>query len=276
MPRLRGPFGRMRFVGATATPDPPPAEPEPPAGGDIFTANFAAAAYPNCGFDVAWTTSANWTRSHRVGAGPSGQSAVELQQLSNPGAQFYGGQYGWGWEVAIAAPGWGVPRYFRWRIKFDAACDFDALSWADGTAAVSTNKLFILANAGVNRIIMETRHQTTGDRLWGFQLRENSQDPAPETGRIYSIGEWHSIQIGVKSSSSSGVADGWIRAWVDNAVFDAPVISTVNYPLNPVDSGRVSFGRFQNMGLSATGVHTFQVCDFQIGSAFDSTWHTGA
>lgn len=240
----------------------------------LFRMNYAGSASPLAGWPYLADMDGNegriFTQRHVAGAGPGGRDVYRIAQIPNATSD-PGFQFNMGWRGGVVGnPGYGSRRFYRFRIKFSSDTTFQGVGGGD-----HTNKLMFVGfgcEGGYCRSILNLvgRRET---RKWGlYWSTDGGRDAGTATGEIYNIGQWYAVQTEIRASSSNGVGDGAHKVWVNNDAESSPTGQTVK-EIRPTNHSAVWMGGFANQ--AAAGVTTWDIADFEIGTAFDSGWAAG-
>ena len=240
----------------------------------LFSMDYSAAAYPECGWRLAERT-ASWASGHVPGGGPAGQDAIEMRQLVNLEALDWGGQYDWGWQGDIEPqdPPPGAVRYYRWRMRFSPESNFRGLS-GDGRHSNITNKVLIVGQGcqtGPCRVVVSYRANGDFGHIGYFRVQIDGGVDLIETGS-YKRGEWLDVQVEMRSSSTADTPDGGYKIWINSRAYRSPTAQRSGIILHSENWKYVWFGAYNNEGLAADGVHTWRHADFQVAETLDNTW----
>ena len=248
------------LAGCAAAPQPAPR----PTDGIWFRMDASAAAWPLAGWPwaVADQFDRRWSRARIPGAGPQGQDVFQLTEL--PGS----GQHGWGWHGHIVPDlAQGETRVFRWRHRVLAESN---------CRHTPSNKLLVVAQGCKGRrcrVIVQPKCNPDGRIQYNFQVDGGQYQV--ETGYVYPKGRWLDVQLEMKTSSTAGASDGWLKEWIDNNDYDKPTIKNVGIDLlaGGDDSSYIIFGGYNNADdVPAGSTNIQQYADFQIGTSFDPNW----
>ncbi len=251
-------------------------------GGDIFTADYAAANFPTYGFTsaIAGAGGGDWTRSAASGAGYGGSDALLLTQTPGGNADF-----GWGNVQTLTPPTQGVVWYLRGRLMISADSDFQGIDQDNSTEIpYSSGKFLLMPGGSVDpsirvSILWESQHSpTTGF----FKLYLGDASGGWQTDYVCERGVWTHWQIEVRSSSVEDADDGEMRIWVNQNTYASP--TQVRLPpgsyqdfvpdlvINTSAWTEAGYGRYQNKGLQADGTLEIYHSAFEIGTTFDASW----
>jgi len=259
----------------------------PAYGQPLFVADFSSGAAPDYNFDsvggaVVDRDTDLWNINHFSTGGPDNGPYVELEQVAHvaPAAgNGYGGQFGYGFDgMTIGTnPTYGDIRYMRIKVRFPSDNNGLSLNWSDGTSTRMTVKWMITQNGNPDRFIPGYEINTSGGTPVKFLLAIDGGDGLEETGFVYALNQWHNVQMSWTFSSSSNVADGCMRMWINTDVFGSPTLESCGVVINPAaNSNVVGVGYFPNMGLDPDGgVHKQQIGAFEYDDDFDATWNDG-
>jgi hypothetical protein len=245
----------------------------------IFRMNCGGgASYPLCGFSTANPGGINglgvyWDRKWVPGAGPQGQGVVEIEHRPQPtNVEHY---LGWALVNPPAAPQ-GSTRYLRYKIKL-----LSPIAWqgVGGQQIRFGGKFIILGDNGDEgtRIISNIRSSPTAGFSQVMLRTERNIQGAPSRMDTDTLAPdvWHSIQIKVRSSSTTSSGDGHLYTYVDgaNASEATPTVqSSGDDQINTNGwTGVLGFGYyFDSLGMG--GHAAYQVIDFEYDDHFVSSW----
>lgn len=245
----------------------------------LFRMNCAGgASYLLCGFSTSDPGSVNglgvyWTRQWVAGAGPQGQGVVQIEHI--PRATQVEHYLGWAVERPPPAAQ-GSTRYLRYKIKL-----LSPIAWhgVGGPDIRFGGKFIILGDNGDEgtRIISNIRSSpTAGTTNVMLRTERNIQGPPSRMDTdTLTPDVWHSIQIKVRSSTTTSSADGRLFTYIDgaNASEATPTIqSSGNDQINTNGwNGVLGFGYyFDSLGIG--GHAAYQVIDFEYDDHFVSSW----
>jgi hypothetical protein len=234
----------------------------------LFRMDTSATAWPEAGFPWIVTDEfeVRWSRQLIPGAGPQGQNVVQLTEL--PG----GPQHGWGWHGHIVPDlAQGGTRFYRWRHRVTAASN---------CSHTPSNKLLVIAQGcpgGRCRVIVQPKCNPQRMIQYNFQIDGGVYQV--ETGYVYPVGTWLNVQLETRTSSTESASDGALRLWVNNNNYSSPTIQNTGIQLSTggSESSYIIFGGYNNAsGVPAGATNIQQYTDFEIATAFDSSWSRGS
>jgi hypothetical protein len=235
----------------------------------ITQLNCTSGNWPNCGWSSVGTTPYSSKTLVPTG-GPQGQPAIQFDQLgSGTHAQYY-----LGWSTNVGTPGQGSTRYLRLRFKGLSPV---RMAGNDG----SWGNKFIIIGDGDNptgRVMCILRDNGQNDTTMAIQCQRNIDgDPNRTQLMTLSPDVWHSLQLELKSSTTTSSGDGHLRLWIDgaNSNYSAPTSQSGAFQLNAINWGNLNVGYYAGTTIS-TGSHVaYQVADIQYDDAFDAGYHSG-
>ncbi len=247
----------------------------------LFRADFNDALFPLYGFNSAMDVTERWQRRPLAGQGPDGTDAAELQQLyvaslQNAGS-FYGGEFGWGWDVGNLPPvAQGGTRFWRFRIRWSRDTNWRGKSSSNGEPLPYMHTKLLIASNGCGtdcRVIIETepRHSPTDGTIKFYLALDGGQGQVQTP--YFPAYQWLNVQIEADSSSTDSTADGRLKIWINNNNYASPTAVTSNMVIDSNGWDHVRLGAYNNQAIQPDGVNKIQYSAFEIASAFDSTWH---
>jgi hypothetical protein len=239
------------------------------------------ASWPNCGFAYTYTEHEGqlYRRTRLAGQAPSGRDAVRMTFL--PGS----GQFEWGWLwVPRDAVGQGNTRYLRWRFRI-----VSPVRWRASNGNNVGGKLVILGNLcekspySPTRVISNIEGRSDG----AFLRTEHNISGPPSRTDVASLAHdtWHSVQMEVRSSSTSSQSNGLLRMFLNaaNASPSSPTgQSSGGFALRTdgwataggcADSNLAFGNTFNAMASGENAV--LDVADFEYDDQFDPNWNRG-
>lgn len=226
--------------------------------------------YPSCAGWGPWGPNQYHTVRVVQGAGPSGQQALQFDQVpASAHAQYY---MGFSRNVGSAVPA-GTTRYLRLRFKPLTPINLQ------GVADVWTDKFIIVGdgdNAG-SRVICHLRDNGQNSQSMAISCSRNIDGPPNATGLVQlSAGAWNNLQIEMRSSSGS--SNGRLAIWLNaaNSNYASPTSQSGAMQLGTNNWPNVNIGFYANATLSSAGRASFQIADFEVDSAFNSGWNSGS
>lgn len=247
----------------------------PPQQATIFAMNYSAAAAPLGGWatnaDIDGNAGRRFTIAHAPGAGPSGQDAYLMTQLSATSLSSCGGQYNWGWrgDVEPTNPPRGEPRYYRWRMKFSPETNFRGAAWGGSCGLTGQQNKILLVSFNGGRFIMTTRASANNGFIYTLGIGGGANEIESPS---YPVGVWKDVQVELRSGSGNG---GY-KLWVDNNDQNNPTVQIGGLTIGENDWNKAWFGGFMNDGMQTTGVYQWWHTDLQVGRTFDPAWHGGS
>jgi hypothetical protein len=239
--------------------------------GVIFAADFSASAVPNAGFDGVSGSDelgVTMTRTHLPTGGPSGGPAYRFDWVhdsaQNNAGDGYGGEYYLGWGVDLGtAPGSGVARYIRLRLRVVAGSNGRTIDSLDGTDSTIAMKVFILGDGASGRPILELRcFRDNPD----YELRP-ARDGAGYGTNTATIGDWVSIQVEAVSG-----AGGSLKMWLDNNDYAAPDEVQTGLSMGAATWDQFGLGYYTNRMIASDGAFGVEYADVQVATEFDAGW----
>lgn len=243
------------------------------SGGDLFTMDLSSGAVPTAGFDAvsgAGELGVSITKTHLPTGGPTGGGAYRFtwiydaaqQDLANGwGGQFY---YGWGVDMGTA-PGSGVSRFVRFRLRVVAGSNCRGTDWSDGSGpAMVSAKLAILGDGASGRAILELRcfPDTTA-----YDIRP-ARDGAGYGTNGANIGDWVDIQMEAVSGAS-----GLLRLWINNNVQGSPDEEQTGLSMGAATWNNFAAGYYCVNGIASDGTFAIDIGGMEVGTTFDASWH---
>lgn len=248
----------------------------------IFRMNCGTngAAYPLCGWGA--TVGENyrgtyWQRQYVNGAGPNGEGVVQFTHIATSNVVEY--YAGWA-QGGLPQVSQGSTRYIRFKIKLIGPTNLPA---AQPDKAGWGGKFIILGDGADwspaperTRFICNLR-DFLGDRAnWMFRSEMNVDthrtDYAPVTKDV-----WHSVQIKIRSSTSTSSGDGRLSFYIDgsNANESTPTVQSATGQIN-TDGWHATLGfGYYFLTLGPGGRSVYQVTGFEYDDQFDPNWHSG-
>jgi hypothetical protein len=237
-----------------------------------FSMNYSASAVPLAGWPVLADLSGNqgvrFTQQRVAGACSNGGDAYRLTQLSAPNASSFGGQYNWGWrgDTESSAAPTGVPRYYRFRLKFSPNTNFHGLDWSSGGSTGQQNKFLILGfNSG--RLIMTTRASRNAGFIFTVGIDGGGNEIESPS---YAVGQWLNVQLKVVRGQGYALYVG-----TANNNESTPTVQRMGINVGAANWNNTWLGAFMNDGMASDGVYSYDICDFQIASTFNAQWNGG-
>ena len=249
----------------------------------IFRMNCGStgANYPVCGFTTTVGEARRgtfWNRTWVPGAGPNGEGVVQFSHIgTSTQAEYYAG---WRFDAAPPVPQ-GQSRYIRYKIRLMSPVNLPA---ADGGG---WGGKFIIFGDGADwspnpartRFISNLRSVPGG--LTQYLLRSEMNIDGPpsrmDQGNL-TLGVWHSVQMKIRSSSTTSSGNGRLFLYLDghNSSESTPTSQSSGDVQINTDGwhGALGFGYyFQTLGPGGSAV--YQVTGFEYDDQFDPNWHTG-
>jgi hypothetical protein len=272
----------------------------PPGGGSggsepaLFRADFNSPGthfdFAGAGSDPSGAEGSRWDRTHRATSGPSGGGCLEYEyypvSIATINAETGNGQYFTNYATtSFASIAQGGSLYYRLYVKAQVFTNPDV--WASDLGGdveddAWTMKWSILAGNSSNneRIITHFSYDAFPANTLAIVIGLNVEDPPNRTdGLVLTLGQWHAIQLQIKTSSTAGATNGFFKGWKDTDIEGSPSVTTPeNLVVNVPAAGwtNASFNEFQNKTLALGQVPTpsirYQIGAFEIGTTFDSTW----
>ena len=244
----------------------------------LFRMNCAdGASYPLCGFGSADPGSVNglgvyWDRKWVPGAGPQGQGVVQIDHRP----QAVNVEHYLGWALTPPPVPQGATRYLRYKIKL-----LSPIAWfgVGGTATRFGGKFIILGDNGDQgtRIISNIRSSPTlgpGSSMLGTE-RNIQGPPSRMDTEALAPDVWHSIQLKVRSSTTTASGDGRLFTYVDGANASEATPTTQSSGDDQINTngwnGVLGFGYYFDC-LGIAGHAAYQVIDFEYDDHFVSNW----
>jgi hypothetical protein len=230
----------------------------------------AGSSYPSCSGWGPWGPNQYHTLRVVDGAGPSGQQALQFDQVpATTHAQYY---MGFSRNVGSTPPA-GTTRYLRLRIR-----PLTPINLA-GVADVWTDKFIIVGdgdNAG-SRVICHLRDNGSSSQTMALSCSRNIDGPPNATGLVQlNAGQWNHVQIEMRSSSS-GSTNGRLAMWLNaaNSNYGSPTSQSGAMSLGTNNWQNVNIGFYANATISSSGRASYQIADFEVDDAFDAGWNSG-
>jgi hypothetical protein len=235
----------------------------------LLQLNCTSSNWPACGWGPM-NANAYFSRTMLPGAGPQGQTAMQLAQLPVSSQS----QYYLGWTSTISNPAQGVTRYMRFKFKVLGPI---ALY---GNGDVWSNKFIIIGDGDnpTGRVICNLRDNGINEQAMVIQCQRNIDGDPARTGMVaLSPDAWHSIQIEMRSSTTTSSGDARIKIWLDgaNANYSSPTTQTGAFQLNAINWGNVNIGYYANASAAMSSHIVYQLADVIWDDAFDANFHTG-
>jgi len=236
----------------------------------ITQLNCTSGTWPACGWGPMNVTPYS-SRTLLPTGGPQGQPAFQLDQLpATSHAQYY-----LGWTTNAGSHPQGSTRYIRLRFKVLSPVSLygNDVSWG--------NK-FIIVGDGDNptgRVMCILRDNGMVETTMAIQCQRNIDGDPNRTGLItLSPDVWHSLQLEMKSSTTTSSGDGRLRLWIDgaNSNISAPTSQSGSFQLNAINWQNLNIGYYAGTTIRAGSHVSMQIADFQYDDAFDAGFHTGS
>lgn len=243
------------------------------SGGDLFTMDLSSGAVPDAGFDGTAGDAelgVSITRTHLPTGGPTGGGAYRFTWIYDPTQQDapngWGGQFYYGWGVNMgSAPGSGVSRFVRFRLRVVAGSNCRGTDWSDGSGpAMVSAKLAILGDGASGRAILELRcfPDTTA-----YEIRP-ARDGAGYGTNGANIGDWVDIQMEAVSGAS-----GLLRLWINNNVQGSPDEEQTGLSMGAATWNNFAAGYYCVNGIASDGTFAIDIGGMEVGTTFDASWH---
>lgn len=230
----------------------------------------AGSNYPSCSGWGPWGPNQYHTLRVVEGAGPSGQQALQFDQVpATAHAQYY---MGFSRNIGSTPPA-GTTRYLRLRIRPLTPINLV------GVADVWTDKFIIVGdgdNAG-SRVICHLRDNGVSEQTMALSCSRNIDGPPNATGLVQlNAGQWNHVQIEMRSSSS-GASNGRLAMWLNaaNSNYASPTSQSGGMSLGTNNWQNVNIGFYANATISGSGRASYQIADFEVDDAFDPGWNSG-
>lgn len=229
----------------------------------------AGSNYPSCSGWGPWGPNQYHTARVVAGAGPTGQSVVQFDQIpSGSHAQYY---LGFSNNSGASTPH-GTVRYIRFRFKARSPINLS------GTGDVWGSKFIILGDGSdsSSRVICNLRDNGRSVQSMAINCARNI-DGYPNGTQLLELpaDAWQHIQIEVRSSTSSGAGNGRIALWANNNSYSSPTRVSGSFQLNTTNWQNVNVGFYAGTTLAQGGNASFQIADFEMGNQWHSSWSSG-
>ena len=251
----------------------------------IFRMNCGTngAAFPLCG----WTTTVGdnyrgtyWNRSYVNGAGPNGEGVVQFDHIGTSAVVEY--YAGWRWDNAPQVAQ-GSSRYIRYKVRFLNPTQLPA---AQPGKAGWGGKFVILGdgadwspNPARTRFISNIQHNSGDITNWLMRSEMNIEGP-PSRMDYAPIAKdvWHSVQIKIRSSTTTSSGNGRLYLYIDgaNGNENTPTMQSTGDSQINTDGWHAAMGfGYYFLTLGPGGRASYQVTGFEYDDQFDPNWHTG-
>lgn len=242
------------------------------SGGDLFTMDLSSGAVPNAGFDGTSgdeELGVSITRTHLPTGGPTGGGAYRFEWIYDAAQQDapngWGGQFYYGWGVDLGtAPGDGVSRFVRFKLRVVAGSNCRGTDWTDGSGpAMTSSKLVILGDGASGRMILELR---CFPDTAAYELRP-ARDGGGYGTNTATIGDWVAIQMeGVTGAS------GLLRLWIDNNVQGSPDEEQTGLSMGAATWDQFAAGYYCVNGIASDGTFAIDIGGIEVSTTFDAGW----
>lgn len=215
-------------------------------------------------FETAGADGTIYTKSYQATGGPNGTPCVQYAFIPQGSA----GQVNFGFIKNLAAPAQGTMWAMAYWLKIHSGFNVPTSHWGD--------KLYILGQGGVDsKRMMTIGAPRTGDTDFAVKASLNIEGPPNATTQVdISVGSWHAIQVKNQSGSTTTSTDGSIKLYIDNDVEGSPTASatTMDQSMPTTDWNSIIFGNYSDVIVTGETL-TISITGFQIGTAFDDTFH---